>query len=84
MKILKKKEVQYSNDITYHVLILCSFKNDYKKKKIIINNNGRWSEEEHKLFLKYYYTYGRKWKIISNLIGTRNLSQIRSHAQKYF
>ena len=53
------------------------------KKKIIINNNGRWSEEEHKLFLKYYYTYGRKWKIISNLIGTRNLSQI-SHAQKYF
>ena len=84
MKLVKKKEVQYSNDITYHVLILCSFKNDYKKSKIIKNNIGRWSEEEHILFLKYYNIYGKKWKKISNLIKTRNLIQIRSHAQKYF
>lgn len=28
--------------------------------------------------------YGKDWKKIEDLIGTRNGSQIRSHAQKFF
>jgi len=28
--------------------------------------------------------YGKNWKKIEELIGTRNGSQIRSHAQKFF
>jgi SHAQKYF class myb-like DNA-binding protein len=29
-------------------------------------------------------TYGKDWKKIEQLVGTRNGSQVRSHAQKFF
>lgn len=47
-------------------------------------NYGRWSAEEHNLFLKGMQMYGRKWKKISYLVKTRTDVQIRTHAQKYF
>lgn len=46
--------------------------------------NGRWTSEEHGLFLKGLQLYGKDWKMISNLVKTRSLVQIRTHAQKYF
>lgn len=45
---------------------------------------GRWSEEEHELFLKGLQKFGRCWKDISELIPTRTVVQVRTHAQKYF
>lgn len=47
-------------------------------------NVGRWSDQEHNLFLEGLQTYGKQWKTISNLIGTRTVVQVRTHAQKYF
>ena len=47
-------------------------------------NMGRWTEEEHKKFLKGIIEYGNNWKMVEQLIKTRSSSQARSHAQKYF
>lgn len=44
---------------------------------------GRWTDEEHELFLKGLAIYGRRWKKIAGFISTRNTVQVRSHAQKY-
>lgn len=55
---------------------------------------GRWDETEHQLFLEGLQKYGNDWKKIANMvcpplyayaqISTRNLVQVRTHAQKYF
>lgn len=47
-------------------------------------DSGRWRKEEHELFLKGLEMFGRDWKKIESLVGTRTGPQIRSHAQKYF
>lgn len=44
---------------------------------------GRWNEEEHLLFLKGLEIYGKSWKKISQIVKTRTVVQIRTHAQKY-
>jgi len=36
------------------------------------------------MFLTGLKQFGKKWKLISGLIETRSVVQIRSHAQKYF
>jgi SHAQKYF class myb-like DNA-binding protein len=45
---------------------------------------GRWTCEEHVLFLKGLEMHGKGWKKIAKLIKTRTVVQIRTHAQKYF
>lgn len=45
---------------------------------------GRWTSEEHALFLKGLEMHGKGWKKIAKLIKTRTVVQIRTHAQKYF
>lgn len=46
--------------------------------------NGRWTDEEHQLFERALQIYGKKWKKIEAVVGTRTATQIRSHAQKHF
>lgn len=45
---------------------------------------GKWTEEEHALFVQGLRLYGKKWTKISALVKTRNNDAIRSHAQKFF
>jgi len=48
-------------------------------------NTGRWSGEEHKRFLAGLDQFGTgNWKKITDMVGTRSCTQIRTHAQKYF
>ncbi len=49
-----------------------------------LNYSGRWTLEEHSLFLKGLEFYGKGWKKIAELIKTRTVVQVRTHAQKYF
>jgi len=44
-----------------------------------------WTEEEHLRFLDAIENYGHKdVKAIASFVGTRNATQVRTHAQKYF
>ena len=52
-----------------------------KNKKL---NGGRWTNEEHDKFLNGLQLYGTIWKKFKNLIKTRTLLQVRSHAQKFY
>lgn len=45
---------------------------------------GRWTNEEHQLFLEGLKIHKKQWKLIAELIKTRTVVQIRTHAQKYF
>ena len=45
---------------------------------------GRWTAEEHRLFLKGLEIHGKDSKQIAALIKTRNVTQVRTHSQKYF
>ena len=47
------------------------------------SNNGRWTKEEQKRFAEAVLKYGNDWKKIQNHISSRNLTQVRSHAQKF-
>ena len=47
-------------------------------------NTGRWTAEEHNLFLRGLEQHGKGWKKIASLIKSRTVVQIRTHAQKYF
>lgn len=42
-----------------------------------------WTKEEHELFLKGYEAHGHNWKMIADIVRTRNRSQVASHAQKF-
>ena len=45
---------------------------------------GHWAEDEHAKFLAGLETFGRRWDRVARVVGTRTMSQVRSHAQKYF
>lgn len=50
------------------------------KKEIDSSLQGRWTNEEHRLFLEGIRLFKRDWRSIEKHIGTRTCSQIRSHA----
>ena len=57
----------------------------YKKSSNnFISNEGRWSEEEHEIFLEGIVIYDIKWKKVKALIETRTIMQVRSNAQNFF
>ena len=62
------------------------------KKKINLNpddinqgnsNGGRWNKDEQYRFAEAVLKYGNDWKKIQNHIYSRNITQVRSHAQKF-
>eukprot|EP00588_Corethron_pennatum_P004909 CAMPEP_0194287078 /NCGR_PEP_ID=MMETSP0169-20130528/33964_1 /TAXON_ID=218684 /ORGANISM="Corethron pennatum, Strain L29A3" /LENGTH=332 /DNA_ID=CAMNT_0039033667 /DNA_START=41 /DNA_END=1039 /DNA_ORIENTATION=+ len=46
-------------------------------------SHGRWTVEEHRLFLQGLEKYGDNWNEFTFLIHSRTLVQIRTHGQKY-
>mmetsp|Transcript_31521 Transcript_31521/g.54629 ORF Transcript_31521/g.54629 Transcript_31521/m.54629 type:complete len:124 (+) Transcript_31521:274-645(+) len=48
-----------------------------------IYRTGRWSDEEHSIYLDAKKRFGRDWRKISEAIRTRVPSQVKSHDQKY-
>ena len=48
------------------------------------NNLGTWTQHETDAFRRGLQLHGKNWKKIQPMIQTRTLTQIRSHAQKYF
>eukprot|EP00597_Dinobryon_sp_UTEXLB2267_P005784 CAMPEP_0170064464 /NCGR_PEP_ID=MMETSP0019_2-20121128/4938_1 /TAXON_ID=98059 /ORGANISM="Dinobryon sp., Strain UTEXLB2267" /LENGTH=1142 /DNA_ID=CAMNT_0010271133 /DNA_START=213 /DNA_END=3641 /DNA_ORIENTATION=+ len=47
-------------------------------------SNGRWTRQEHALFLEALSLYGKEWKKVASMVKTRTVVQTRTHAQKYF
>ena len=55
-----------------------------RKPYTITKPRESWTKEEHSQFLDALKLYERDWKQIGQLIPTKSIIQIRSHAQKYF
>lgn len=47
------------------------------------SNGGRWNKEEQKRFAEAVLKFGNDWRKIQNHIFSRNITQVRSHAQKF-
>ncbi len=47
-------------------------------------NKGRWTEEEHKIFMQEYEKYGINCMQIANVLSTRTPPQIKKHAKCFF
>lgn len=44
---------------------------------------GRWSAEEHERFLEALRKYAKDWTMIEMHVQTRDVTNIRAHAQKF-
>ncbi|ETV87652.1 hypothetical protein H257_01151 [Aphanomyces astaci] len=44
---------------------------------------GRWTSQEHAAFLEGIKLFGKNWRRVAQVVGTRNAVQTRTHAQKY-
>jgi hypothetical protein len=47
-------------------------------------NKGRWTEEEHKIFMEEYEKYGNNCTLIAKVLNTRTPAQIKKHAECFF
>ncbi len=47
-------------------------------------NRGRWTEEEHKIFMQEYEKYGNNCMLIAKVLSTRTPAQIKKHAECFF
>jgi hypothetical protein len=44
---------------------------------------SRWSQEEHGRFLKGFELHGREWEKARDVVGTRTMTQVRTHTRKF-
>lgn len=54
------------------------------KKPSSLSKSGRWTKEEHVLFLAGMKKHGKNWNAVAVVVGTRSAVQVRCHAQKFF
>jgi hypothetical protein len=47
-------------------------------------NKGRWTQEEHKIFMQEYEKYGNNCMQIARVLSTRITAQIKKHAECFF
>jgi hypothetical protein len=47
-------------------------------------NKGRWTEEEHKIFMQEYEKYGNNCMQIAKVLSTRTPAQTKKHAECFF
>ena len=45
---------------------------------------GKWTSEEHEQFIKGVKKHGKDWVKVTVMVKTRSVSQVRTHAQKFF
>lgn len=71
--------------------VITEIKEEGRKNYVIKDNRsnelekeGRWTKQEHQKFLEAIKIYGKNWRLVQHYVGTRNATQARSHAQKYF
>ena len=58
-------------------------KNNVSSIEINKSNNGRWTDEEQNRFVEAVLKFGNDWKNIQNYVSSRDITQVRSHAQKF-
>lgn len=83
-KVGKKKENEYSPSLVRNDRKGDNKVEDCPQQHVPDETTGRWTAEEHRLFLEGIMRYGKDWKKMQPLIKTRSLVQIRTHAQKVF
>ncbi len=44
-------------------------------------NKGRWTPEEHKIFMQEYEKYGNNCMLIAKVLSTGTPAQIKKHAE---
>jgi SHAQKYF class myb-like DNA-binding protein len=74
-KISRKKDPEKEEEAARKELAL--------KIKLGQIKTGRWTVKEHEQFLEGYAKYKRDWVNVSRYIPDRDITQVRSHAQKY-
>ena len=76
-KLFKTKKIKTS-------FITFKFSNPLHKQKEEKNFSiGRWTKQERIKFAEALYHFGIDWNKINAYISTRNMIQLRSHAQKF-
>jgi hypothetical protein len=49
-----------------------------------IINKGKWTQEEHKIFMQEYEKYGNNCMQIAQVLSTQTPAQIKKHAECFF
>ena len=80
LKLLGKKKIRFTVE-KYSYRKKNSYPIKYQEENL---NEGRWSYTEQIKFIKALSKDGPNWKKINETINFRTLTQIRSHAQKFF
>ncbi len=63
------------------------FESGNNEQANLLNNNinkGKWTEEEHKIFMQEYEKYGINCMRIAKVLSTRTPAQIKKHAELFF
>jgi hypothetical protein len=47
-------------------------------------NKGRWTQDEHKIFMQEYEKYGNNCMQIAKVLSTQTPTQIKKHAACFF